>query len=108
MLLHSRSCCVCDLSVTNKLNKQLPALRKRLSGSQMDEDAASSLMVCWLSECCVAEHPIMIIELNKFEDGFVDGEVSVMLDLQGLLHDKSPMIFLDGLFSPPGSLSQHI
>ena len=34
----------------------------------------------------------MIIELTKFEDGFVDGEVSVMLDLQGLLHDKSPRI----------------
>ena len=32
----------------------------------------------------------MISELNKFQDGFVDGEVSVMLDLQGLLHDKSP------------------
>ena len=34
----------------------------------------------------------MISELNKFEDGFVDGEVSVMLDLQGLLHNKSPRI----------------
>ena len=59
----------------------------------MEEHAALSSMVCWLSECCVAEHPIMISELNKFEDGFVDGEVSVMLDLQGLLHDKSFRIF---------------
>ena len=34
----------------------------------------------------------MIRELNKFQEGFVDGEVSLMLDLQGLLHDKSPRI----------------
>ena len=34
----------------------------------------------------------MFSELNKFQDSFVNGEVSVMLDLQGLLHDKSPKI----------------
>ena len=58
----------------------------------MDGRAALSFMVCWLSDRYVAEHPIMISELNKFQDGLVEGEVAVMLDLQGLLHDKSPRI----------------
>ena len=47
-------------------------------------------MVCWLWKCCAAEHPIMIPEVNQFQTGFVGGEASLMLDLQGLLHDKSP------------------
>ena len=47
----------------------------------------------------------MIPEIDLFHDVCVDGDVSLMLDLQGLLHDKSRHDFLDGLFNPPSSLS---
>ena len=47
-------------------------------------------MVCWLTESCVAAHPHMLPEIDLFHEAFVDGDVSLMLDLQSLLHDKSP------------------
>ncbi len=81
-------------SLSHQLKKQIPALRICLTQSELKEHAAFSSMVCWLSESNVAERPALIRDVHRFNEAFVDGEVVLMLELQGLLHDRPPKLSL--------------
>jgi hypothetical protein len=70
--------------------KRLAQLRRRLSPMQLEEHSALAAMFCWLVEACVAEQPAMSSDVQHLRQSFINGDHDMMLDLQGLLHEKSP------------------
>ena len=72
--------------------KRLAQLRRRLSPMQLEEHSALAAMFCWLVEACVAEQPAMSSDVQHLRQSFINGDHDLMLDLQGLLHEKSPRL----------------
>ena len=72
--------------------KRLAQLRRRLSPMQLEEHSALAAMFCWLVEACVAEQPAMSSDVQHLRQSFINGDHGLTLDLQGLLHEKSPRL----------------
>ena len=67
---------------------KLPHLRRRLSKVQMEEHANLASLVCWLSDACLSAMPAMTKAVVEMQQSFLQGHHTLLLDLQGLLHER--------------------
>ena len=70
--------------------EKLPHNRRRLSKVQMEEHAKLASMVCWLSSACLGDMPAMAKAVDGMQKSFLQGHHTLLLDLQGLLHEENP------------------
>lgn len=76
------------------LNRQqivkLPQLRRRLDKNQLVEQSELAAMVMWTAQTCLTDVPPLAPAVEAFKEACVSGEHAVVLDMQGLLHEKKP------------------
>ncbi len=78
---------MCQALCLQQLAK-IPLLRRRLDKRQLEEQANLASMAMWLKDDCLNDAPVMADAVEHFLGAFSKGEHGLLLDLQGLLHEK--------------------
>ncbi len=66
-----------------------PLLRKRLDKTQLEEQAQVAALVTWAMESCLSDVPPMTEAVGEMRQLFIKGDHSLLLDVQGHLHEKN-------------------
>ena len=75
-------------ALNQQQRKKLPKLRRKLDKEQIEDQAQVSALLQWVCACACSDVPALAPACEVAQDHFCDGEITICLDLQSLLHEK--------------------